>query len=185
MLGSSDNKVNQSNSRANVIIGRDANLIAPAQSIIDKLNEKLSLEIDEGKKIAHIIESLRYYHEKYSEDGIEGLEQKLNKAGMGAKYKRAVKDKELFVMLLEKYNAFESAQEIFATLLAKMDYCYNNKVYIVVDSFDSIEFNNLFDEQVMVPIMQECVSGVFTINHRHAMGMFYWLAEQCFVRWHR
>ncbi len=181
-----NNKVNQANARATVIAGRDATTILPAtQSALDKLQEKLLEEVATDKKIGHIVESLRHFYEKHSEDGIEGLENKLIHVGRGNTVRKAMREKEYFSKLLEKYTMYESAQEIFALMLAKVDYCYNTKVYDVIDDFSSDQFTKLFDEEVIAPIIQECVSGVFTINHKHAMGMFYWLAEQCFVRWHK
>ncbi|WP_368039360.1 MULTISPECIES: ABC-three component system protein [unclassified Tardiphaga] len=37
----------------------------------------------------------------------------------------------------------------------------------------------------MEPTVSECGASVFEIDHNTALGMVYWLAEQCFVRWHR
>ena len=37
---------------------------------------------------------------------------------------------------------------------------------------------------IVAPIVEECGCGVFTMTYNHVLGMIYWLAEQCFIRWH-
>jgi hypothetical protein len=91
----------------------------------------------------------------------------------------------MFVKLLEKWSLYASAQEIFAYLLAKAEYEFNYLIYPKIAESNVVEINQLVQELIVVPTIQECGTSVFTLNHGVAMGMLYWLAEQCFVRWHQ
>jgi len=79
---------------------------------------------------------------------------------------------------------YASAQEIFAHLLAKAEYEFTYVIRPQLNGISKVEANELVRDQIVVPIIEECGTTVFSINHSTAMGMIYWLAEQCFVRWH-
>lgn len=95
-----------------------------------------------------------------------------------------MKKKELFAKLLDKWSMYASAQEIFSVLLAKIEYEFSMFVYPKLGVLNEDGINELVDARIVQPTIQECGSGVFTLNHSITMGMIYWLAEQCFVRWH-
>ena len=80
---------------------------------------------------------------------------------------------------------FASAQEIFAYLLAKAEYEFTYVIHPQLSKMSKVQANELVRDQIIIPMIAECGSTVFTINHSTAMGMIYWLAEQCFVRWHK
>ena len=46
-------------------------------------------------------------------------------------------------------------------------------------------YNQIVTERIVYPIVDEVGIGVFSVDHQTVMGMFYWLAEQCYVRWHK
>ena len=75
-------------------------------------------------------------------------------------------------------------QEIFAYLLAKAEHEFTYIIRPQLCDKSKIEVNVLVRDRIIVPIIEECGATVFSINHSTAMGMVYWLAEQCFVRWH-
>jgi hypothetical protein len=37
---------------------------------------------------------------------------------------------------------------------------------------------------ILDPTIEQCGTSVFVVNHSIALGMLYWLAEQCYIRWH-
>jgi len=39
-------------------------------------------------------------------------------------------------------------------------------------------------ERIANPIVEECGSDLMSVNHNLVLGMIYWLAEQCFIKWH-
>ena len=158
----------------------------PARAgVVEQLLGKLRTEMEQKEKIRHTIESLAHFHTRRSRDGIDGLQAKLEAGDRSHEYFDALDRKELFAKLLEKWSLYASAQEIFAVLLARIDHEFNYLVYPQILDLDQIEINQLVTHRIVEPVITECGSSVFTLNHRMVMGMIYWLAEQCFVRWHR
>jgi hypothetical protein len=171
------------------IVGRDKveNHYYPATSapgVIDQLLQKLQHEIANNVHVRDTVEALAHFHNRRSHDGIDGLEAKLNAAGRSGEYFEAIEKKELFAKLLERWSLYASAQEIFAYLLAKAEYEFTYVVRPQLGTLSEVGLNELVRDQIVVPTVEECGSTVFTINHSTAMGMVYWLAEQCFIRWH-
>jgi hypothetical protein len=158
---------------------------AAPPGIVEQLLNRLRAEMEQNEQVRHTIESLAHFQTRRSYDGIDGLENKLIAGGLSHEYPDAMAKKELFAKLLEQWSLYASAQEIFAFLLAKADYEFNRFIYPKMASLDQFEINEQIDSRIVTPIMTECASSVFTLNHSIVMGMLYWLAEQCFVRWHR
>ncbi|MDR6821027.1 hypothetical protein J2X76_006227 [Neorhizobium sp. 2083] len=153
-------------------------------SRIEALMLGLAKEIETKQEVQGIIDSLQFYFKQIAPDGIAGLEAKLNHADRGGEIYIAYEKKELFVKLLDKYSLYESAQKIFAYLLAKVEHEFNFAVHPRVTYCDALQINQLISTKIVEPIVAECGVGPLDVNHNVAMGMVYWLAEQCFVRWH-
>jgi len=154
-------------------------------SIVEQLLQKLQKEIDDNRQVRDTIEALRHYHTRKSHDGIDGLEAKLKHSGREHETFRALEKKELFAKMLEKWSLYSSAQEIFVHLLARAEHEFSMYVLPQLSSLKEHEINHVIDEKIVDPIVTECGTTVFQMNHGIAMGMLYWLAEQCFVRWHK
>lgn len=175
------------------IVGRDKNethhhhyhAAATLPGIVEQLLVKLQGEIDKNEKVRHTIEALAHFQTRRSHDGIDGLEAKLKKANRENEILGALEKKEMFAKLLEKWSLYASAQEIFAFLLAKAEYEFNYLIYPKISTTDASEINQLVHDKIIMPTIEQCGTTVFTLNHSVAMGMLYWLAEQCFVRWHQ
>lgn len=145
----------------------------------------LANEISTNKQIIDFIDTLQMYREKYSHDGISGLENKLKHAGKtDDDVNHALKKKELFTRMLAKYSMFESAQEIFAYLLSKLEHDFRTYVLPNLKDMAPAEIDQIFDQYLVAPCANEIKSGVFCLNSAIAAGMVYWLAEQCYIRWH-
>lgn len=155
-----------------------------AASRVEALMLGLVREIETKQEVKGIIDSLQFYFKQIAPDGIVGLEAKLNHAGRSGEMYIAFEKKELFVKILDKYSLYESAQKIFAYLLAKVEHEFNFAVHPQVTYCDPLQLNQLISDKIVEPIVAECGVGPLDINHNVAMGMVYWLAEQCFVRWH-
>ena len=172
------------------IVGRDKvethyHSAFPSPGIVEQLQQKLQAEIENNEKARHTIEALTHFQTRRSRDGIDGLDAKLTAGERSHEYLAALEKKELFVKLLEKWSLYASAQEIFAYLLANADYEFNYFVHPQIQTLNEMEVNQLINDRIVVPTIVECGSTVFVLNHAIAMGMVYWLAEQCFVRWHQ
>lgn len=153
--------------------------------IVEQLLEKLQSEMTKNAEVRHTVESLQYFYESRAKDGIIGLEAKLIAGGREHELYLALAKKEQFVKLLEKWSMYASAQEIFAYLLAGAEYQFSMFVHPKIGKLDQTDINELVDERIVAPTIVECGTSVFTLNHSLVMGMIYWLAEQCFVRWHK
>jgi hypothetical protein len=156
-----------------------------SSGVVEKLLEKLHAEIARSEATRPIIESLARYYEERAHDGIKGLKNKLDAAGRSGEYTDALEKKEMFAKLLEKWSLYASAQEIFVYLLARAEHEFNLIIYPQISSLKPFEVNQLVTEKIVGPTVAECGPTVFNFNHGTAMGMIYWLAEQCFVRWHQ
>jgi hypothetical protein len=152
--------------------------------IVEQLIEKLRAEMEANEQIKHTIEQLQYFEKRQSEDGIEGLVAKLEAGGRAHECQSALEQKELFAKLLDKWSLYASAQEIFAYLLAKAEYEFNYFVRPQLKKLDELGVNQLVNDRIVQPALDQCASSVFPLNHSIVMGMIYWLAEQCRVRWH-
>lgn len=183
-------KVDQAGAAAHGdIVGRDKHEhhhypIERSTGVVEQLPEKLQHEVANNEHVKNTIEALAYFHSRRSHDGVDGLEAKLEIANRSDEYLDAIEKKELFAKLLERWSLYESAQEIFAYLLAKAEYEFTYVIRPQLPGMSKVRANELVRDQIVVPIVEECCTSVFSINHSTAMGMIYWLAEQCFVRWH-
>lgn len=154
-------------------------------SVIDTLLVKLQAEIDENAETRHKIESLLYYYEKKSVDGVDGLEAKLIAGGRKNETFFALEKKELFAKSMERWSLYASAQEIFVYLLAKVEHEFSMHIHPQVGTLPSHQINEIVTKKIIEPVVAECGATIFKMNHALAMGMVYWLAEQCFIKWHK
>ncbi|WP_315766839.1 MULTISPECIES: ABC-three component system protein [unclassified Bradyrhizobium] len=173
------------------IVGRDKNELhhhhypaSASPGIVEQLLFKLQAEIEKNQEVRHTVEALAHFQARRAPDGIDGLEAKLKAGNRENEILSALEKKEMFVKLLEKWSLYASAQEIFAYLLAKAEYDFNYLIYPKIGAADLVEINQLTHDKIVMPTIEQCGTSVFTLNHGVAMGMLYWLAEQCFVRWH-
>jgi len=158
------------------------------QLLADKLEtlmKKLAEEIAQNLECHELISNLQYYHKKLIVDDVIGLEAKLRHTGRSAQIDEALMQKEEFVKLLEKYSLFQSAQKIFAHCLSMAHHEFRHFVHPHVDVMNTQQIDQIVTTRIVEPLVRECTDGEFFIDHNIAMGLIYWLAEQCYVRWHK
>jgi DNA-dependent RNA polymerase auxiliary subunit epsilon len=156
-----------------------------SESVVAQLLDKLRLEVQSDEKIRHTVENLQFFYEHVSHDGVTGLEAKLSTAKRDHELTSALEKKEHFAKLLEKWSLYGSAQELFAYFLARAEHEFTLFVLPKLRDLKESEINQLIHERIVLPTIMECGTSVFTLNHATVMGMVYWLAEQCYVRWHQ
>jgi len=158
----------------------------PDYSLINKLVDELRAAIDDDEEAKHTVATLQIYKRgRKPADGINGLEDKLENANRSHELEDALDQKQLFVELLEKWSYFASAQEIFAHLLGRMRRSFSTKILPKIPDSAAAEIDALVDDEIVDPILNECSQiPQFTVNSDVALGMYYWLADQCYVRWH-
>jgi hypothetical protein len=158
------------------------------QSLSDKLEllmKKLAEEIAQNLECHELISNLQFYHKKFVVDDIVGLEAKLRHTGRSDQVDEAIMQKEEFVKLLEKYSLFQSAQKIFSHCLSMAHHEFRHFIHPQVGTMSIQQIDQLVTTRIVEPLVRECTDGEFFIDHNIAMGLVYWLAEQCYVRWHK
>lgn len=161
------------------------NLPRPAMGKIEALLERLSAEIEKNERARDVVDRLSRFQKQKAVDGIVGLEAKLKAGSREYELLDALEKKELFSKLLERYSHYASAQEILAHLLARVEYNFQSFIYPQVSELSIVQVNELVDQRIVEPTIHECGASVLAMDHSVAMGMIYWLAEQCYVRWHK
>ncbi len=151
---------------------------------ISTLLETLQSEIDNNILSAETIAKLQRYQRTKAYKGIAGLEAKLSASGREDELDDAMEMKELFVKLLEDFAYYASAQEIIAYLLGRAEHHFRSFIHPQAAALTIIQANEIVTTSIIQPTVNECSASVFRIDHSVAMGMVYWLAEQCHVRWH-
>jgi hypothetical protein len=158
---------------------------ARASTLLEQLMRRLADEMRNDQEVRDLVEGLQRYYIRRSADGIEGLEAKLKAGNRSHEILDALEQKERFVKLLDRWALYASAQEIFAFLLAKAEHEFRYVVLPQLSKLDEAAINKLIAERIIYPLCDEVGAGVFTLDAGLVIGMLYWLAEQCFVRWHQ
>jgi ABC-3C protein len=152
--------------------------------MIEKLLLRLKQQYDCNELTQTNIDDLARYHCRRSPDGISGLQAKLKASGRLQFYDEAIEKKEMFSKLLERWSLYTSAQQIFVYVLAKAETEFTHVIYGQIPQKTLEEINVLVIERIVNPIVEECSGELMAVNHNLVHGMVYWLAEQCFIRWH-
>lgn len=155
-----------------------------AAPVLQALWDKLAEEIRTESKTKDWVDSLQFFREKIASDGVIGLEEKLKRAGRDADTLMAMRQKEMFVKLLTRYELFGSAQEILAFCLHRIQHEFDTFVSPKLGELTKSEIDAIISERIIYPVINDCGAGVFQLNSGLVLGMIYWLGEQCFVRWH-
>jgi hypothetical protein len=192
LISSSGRKINQSGATAGQdVVAGDKNTTnyfyetpLPVTKIA-MLQQKLFEEISNNAEVQNKIEQLQRYFEKKSHDGIDGLEAKLKAGHRESELFFALEKKEEFAKLIDRWSMYLSAQEMFVVMLAKVEYEFNLFVMPKIGVVGECDVNQIVHDRIVEPTVAQCATGVIDINHGVVMGMVYWLAEQCFVRWHK
>ncbi len=181
------NRVSQQNSHAggDIVAGdKVTNHNVASKGKIEKLLARLQAQYDGDEKTQIIIDELARYHSRKASDGVYGLEGKLKAAGKTSYYEEAIEKKEMFAKLLQKWSMYSSAQLIFSHILAKAEIEFTEVIYPQIPTKPEAEINALVIERIVNPIVEECGEDLLAVDHNLVQGMVYWLAEQCFIRWH-
>jgi C-terminal domain 9 of the ABC-three component (ABC-3C) systems len=166
------------------IIGRDYNNFEAKKGVVEKLLLKLKQQYDCNEQTQTTIDELARYYTRRAADGIDGLEAKLKVSGRSDYYDDAIEKKEMFAKLLERWSLYSSAQQIFVHILARAENEFTQVIYRQIPQRTPEEINALVIDRIVNPIVEECGGELISVNHNLVQGMVYWLAEQCFIKWH-
>jgi hypothetical protein len=166
------------------IAARDINIVEARKGVIEKLLVKLKEQYECSEQTQTTIDELARYHIRRSPDGIDGLKAKLECSGRSHYYDDAIEKKEMFSKLLHSWSLYSSAQQIFVHILAKAENEFTQVIYGQIPKKTPEEINALVIDRIVNPIVEECGGDLMSVNHNIVQGMVYWLAEQCFIKWH-
>lgn len=167
------------------IAGRDYYNLEPKKGLVEKLLIKLRVQYDCSEQTQTTMDELARYHTRRAPDGIDGLEAKLAASGRSGYYDEAIEKKEMFAKLLEQWSLYSSAQQIFVHILARAENEFTHVIYGQIPTKTPEEINALVMDRIVNPIVEECGGDLMSVNHNLVQGMVYWLAEQCFIKWHK
>jgi hypothetical protein len=154
-------------------------------SKIEALKARLVEEMQNDRTASELIDGLQEYHRRRRPpDGVEGLEGKLRAAARENEILDALEQKEMFAKLLTRWSLYASAQEIFVHLLSLAVHEFRMSIQPLLGQLDRQGYNELVTQKIVVPLIEEVGDGVLSLDALVTMGLYYWLAEQCFVRWH-
>jgi len=149
------------------------------------LQEALREEMEHTPVVRELIDELQKYTVRVRPaDGVVGLRMKLEASGRSDEIDEAMSDKEAFVILLEKWSLYHSAQEILTYIMTKAIHDFRQFIRPLLANTGRVAQNELVTGRIIHPLVNEVGYGRFQMNAVQMMGMYYWLAEQCYVKWH-
>jgi hypothetical protein len=171
------------------IVGRDKTVhvhfpVNQQPSKLAALKARLQNELTNGDALA-VLDKLQRFAQRVPADGISGLEAKLEHSDRASHTMRALEMKEQFAKLLEAWSLYASAQDIFVHLLTKVDLLFDQQIRPLLSELGVREIDELTEKLIVTPIIDECGIEVFDLDYHTAMGMIYWLADRCYVSWHK
>ena len=167
------------------IAGRDYFNQESKKGLVEKLLLKLKEQYDCSEQTQTTMDELARYHTRRAVDGIDGLEAKLKESDRFDYYDEAIEKKEMFAKLLEQWSLYSSAQQIFVHILARAENEFTHVIYGQIATKTPEVINALVMDRIVSPIVEECGGDIMSVNHNIVQGMVYWLAEQCFIKWHK
>ncbi len=174
------------------IAGRDVNkptinigrMSFGGKSQLQILYDRLEEEKKSTKGIAEMIEELQHFKSYAKDEEVIGLEKKLENGNRLKYLNFAERSKEKFSMKLLKNEHSETAQEIYAFLLAKVYRRFEDHIYPRLSEGHSEDFiNQLVDEFIINPMEDLLGENLLRLYEDEISGMIYFLMGNCHIKW--
>ena len=154
------------------------------KSQLEMLYEKLESEKNNSADFSEIVEELLHFKCYAANTEIIGLEKKLENGDRLRYLKFAETVKEKFAKKLLKNEHSETAQYIYAFLLAKVYSRFQNNIYPRLSEGHSEDFiNQLIDEFIIKPLEDLLGENLLHIYEDEINGMIYFLMGNCHIKW--
>jgi len=186
-------KVNQSDNKVGGDqAGRDinkkiTNIIESRSSKItpmSKLIEKFKYEYENNIQFRQTVEKLEHFSQQADDGEVVGLEAKLEDGNQLDLLKFAQKTKEIFAKKLAKYQFYESAQKIHASLLAEVYSRFYRNVYPAIQQKLPQEvIQDLIQQKVIEPVQELLEENILELYADEINGMLYFLTGNCHIKW--
>lgn len=130
------------------------------------------------------VEELEAYCSPASRGDVLGLDEKLENGGYSDFREYAVKTKERFFKKLVRFQLYESAQRIYAFVLADVCTRYHNDVYpLVLEGKSQAEIHSAIQRNVVDPVQAILEENVLGIMADEINGALYFLTGNCHIKW--
>jgi hypothetical protein len=189
-----ENKTVQENIEAGGnVAGRDNiqnnfSINSPAKSInyIERVTLRYHSEKANNPNICNIIDELQHFKTQIEGESVEvqGLKKKLTDGNLEDLIPKAEEYKEKFTKKLVKHEYSESAQEIFAYILAEVKTRFDLHVYPLLQQRVPIQqINQIIVDLVITPAQNELGDNVLRIYKDDINGMIFFLTGNCHIKW--
>jgi hypothetical protein len=186
------NRSNQAGASAGRdIAGRDLittnNIIQhPMPSPLQALLQRIDEARDTDPVLNGLIAELQHYTEYANDSTPIGLSEKLSNGSRVDLIPQALREKELFTMVLSEYQHSSVAQRIFAYLLGDVRNKFTRHVVPLIE--DGAKLNEV-DAAIVEHVIEPCIEilrhNPLGISSTHLRGMIYFLTGNCYLKWSR
>ena len=154
------------------------------QSQLEKLYVRFEKEKNESPFFSEFVDELNHFKQYAQDTEVIGIEKKL-KNGNRLKYLNfAEKCKEKFAMKLLINEHSETAQRIYAFLLAKVYSSFEINIYPRLSEGHPDEFiNELVSVYIIMPLEDILGDNLLNIYDDEINGMIYFLTGNCHIKW--
>ncbi len=154
------------------------------KSQLEILYEKLKKEKESSRMFCEIIDELLHFKTYAENTEVIGLEKKLENGRRLQYLNFARKSKEKFTKKLLKNEYSETAQYIYAFLLAKVYSKFEMDIYPQILKGRPEEYvNQLIKNLIVTPIENLLGDNLLHIYDDEINGMIYFLTGNCHIKW--
>lgn len=189
----SKKKVNQSNNEVKGdIAGNDINKATynigrtsiGGKSQLEKLYDRLEKEKKKSTVFSEIVDELLHFKSNADEAEFIGLEKKLENGNRENYLNFAEKSKEKFTKKLLRNEHSETAQCIYAFLLAKVYASFEQNISPKIkENHPEIFINELVKQFIIIPLEEILGENLLRIYDDEINGMIYFLTGNCHIKW--
>lgn len=154
------------------------------QSQLEKLYERLEKEKNESVIFSEIVDELLHFKNNADANEFIGLEKKLENGSRTSYLNFAEISKEKFTRKLLKNEHSETAQLIYAFLLAKVFSSFQTNIYPrLLENHPEDFINKLIAEYIIKPLEDILGNNLLRIYEDEINGMIYFLTGNCHIKW--
>ncbi len=154
------------------------------KSQLEKLYDRLEKERESSTIFSEIVDDLLHYKKNADENEFIGLEKKLENGNRTSYLNFAEKSKEKFAKKLLRNEHSETAQLIYAFLLAKVYSSFEfNIAPRIKENHPEIFINELVSEFIIRPLEDILGENLLRIYDDDINGMIYFLTGNCHIKW--
>ena len=162
------------------------NVQSPEPSYMTKLMDRFKHEKENDIQFHQMLDKLQEFCSSVDKDGTEvvGLDEKLAAGKFSGYIEFAKRTKEAFSKKLVKLQLYESAQTIFAYVLADIYTRYYNFIYPLVQSKAlEKEIHQAIHEKIVKPIQELLEENLLELFADEINGAIYYLTGTCRIKW--